>query len=410
MRALSHRNFRLFWFGQLISLIGSWMQSAAQWWLVHRLTHEPVWLGIVGTAAFLPVFLFSFLAGAVADRVAKRWLIVATQTASMTLALILSVLTFTGAVTVQHVVAFAFLLGLVNAFDMPARQSFVIEMVGGEDLMNAIALNSSIFNAARVIGPSVAGFMIATTGEATCFLINGLSFIPVIAGLFMMRLPKHERPAARPVLQAIGEGFRYIRSSPRMRALLLAVAVSSIFGTSFTILLPVFADVILGEGARGYGLLMAAFGLGAVLGALRLAGRRETKGSGRLVAMGLGAFGAALVGLSFSRSFVLSQGLLLVAGGAMITQLATTNTLLQTRSPDDIRGRVLSFYTFSLVGLAPIGTMLAGVVAQELSAPWAVRIGGAVCLVGAAWFAARIPALRRGGASSTAEPGARSAH
>ncbi|MDM7914173.1 MAG: MFS transporter, partial [Candidatus Eisenbacteria bacterium] len=392
-RALRHRNFRLFWFGQLISLIGTWMQGAAQWWLVHRLTSEPIWLGIVGAAAFLPVFLFSFLAGVVADRVPKRRLLVATQFSAMTLALVLSALTFSDVVTVYHVAVIAFCLGIVNAFDMPARQAFVIEMVGEDDLFNAIALNSSVFNAARVVGPAVAGLVIAATGEAVCFLVNGLSFLPVIAGLLAMRLEKPRARPHRPVLHELSEGFSFVLRTVRVRAVLLAVAISSIFGMSFTILLPVFADEILHQGARGYGLLMGAFGVGAVTSALRLAARSSTRGSARLITIGLGLFGTSLILLSFSRVFALSLVILVLTGGAMITQLATTNTYLQRVSPDAIRGRVLSIYSFTLVGVAPIGSFLAGFVAQHFGAPWSVRLGGIACLVGAGWFASRIPAL-----------------
>jgi MFS family permease len=393
-RALRHRNFRLFWTGQLISLIGTWMQSASQGWLVHRLTHEPMWLGLVGTATFLPVFLFSFLGGVVADRAPKRTLIIATQSVALCLALVLSVLTFTNAVTVYHILVIAFLLGTVNAFDMPARQSFVIEMVGGEDLINAVALNSSVFNTARVVGPAIAGLLIATTGEAVCFLLNGISFIPVIIGLVAMRLPPHPRREHRPVVQELREGFRFVIRSPRIRTLLQAVAVTSIFGMSFTVLLPVFAENVLGRGARTYGLLMGAVGLGAVTGALHLAGRSSTRGSGRLIAIGMTVFGLALFFLSYSRSFFVSEILLFFVGGSMITQLATTNTLLQRTAPDEIRGRVLSAYTFVLVGLAPIGTFLYGAVAQRIGAPWAVRIGGFICMVGAVWFVMQIPSIR----------------
>jgi MFS family permease len=394
IRALRHRNFRLFWIGQLVSLTGSWMQSAAQWWLVHRLTQEPIWLGIVGTATFLPVFLFSFLGGVLADRLPKRRILVATQMASMTLAIGLAAFTYLGIVTVHHIVLFAFLLGTVNAIDMPARQAFVIELVGGEDLLNAVALNSSIFNAARVIGPAAAGLLIASTGEAVCFLLNGLSFLPVIAGLATMRLAASAPRRAASLRQEIGEGFAFVRTAPRVQAVLAAVAVSSIFGMSFTVLLPVFADRILGSGPRGYGLLMGAVGLGAVGGALRLAGRTDVRGSGRRIGIGMLVFGAALLALSFSRTFALSWIFLLVAGAAMITQLATTNTYLQRTAPDAIRGRVLSIYTFVLVGLAPLGTFSAGAVAQLFGAPWAVRLGGVLCLAGALVFVSRLPRLR----------------
>lgn len=386
-RALRHRNFRLFWFGQLISLIGTWMQSAAQWWLVHRLTHEPIWLGIVGTATFLPVFLFTFLGGVVADRAPKRTMLVVTQISAMVLALVLSILTHTGAVTVTHIIILAFLLGTVNAFDMPIRQSFVVELVGDGDLMNAIALNSSVFNAARVIGPAVAGLLIASTGEALCFFLNGVSFVPVIIGFLMMRLAPTERRRPKPVLHELAEGFRFVTRTERVRRILLAVGISSVFGMSFTVLLPVFADKILGAGARGYGLLMGAVGVGAVTGALRLAGRTSTHGTARLITGGMALFGLALLGVAVSRQFVLSMAFLAIVGAAMITQLATTNTYLQRTTPNELRGRVLSIYSFVLVGLAPVGSFLAGALAQRFGGPWAVGLGGGACLVGAAIFA-----------------------
>jgi MFS family permease len=399
-RALRHRNFRLFWYGQLISLIGTWMQSAAQWWLVHRLTHSPMWLGIVGTATFLPVFLFIFLGGVVADRVPKRRILVATQTVSMCLAIGLSILTFTGTVRVGWIIAFAFALGTVNAFDMPARQAFVVEMVGGDDLLNAVALNSSIFNAARVLGPAFAGIVIAATGEATCFLLNGISFVPVIAGLLAMRLTGWVPRVPLPVLHELREGFRYVLATPRVRAILQAVGIASVFGMSYSIMLPIFADKILGTGASGYGILMGAVGLGAVASALRLAGRRSIRGSGRLIAIGMGIFGASLFAFSFSRNFYLSAAILLVSGGAMIMQLATANTYLQTTTPNDLRGRTLSIYSFVLVGLAPIGSFLTGVVAQGMGAPAAVRIGGLITVAGALLFASQIPKIRASGPSS----------
>jgi MFS family permease len=399
-RALRHRNFRLFWYGQLISLVGTWMQSAAQWWLVHRLTHEPIWLGIVGTATFLPVFLFTFLGGVVADRAPKRTMLVVTQACSLVLALVLSILTFTHVVTVTHIVVLAFLLGTVNAFDIPVRQAFVIDLVGGEDLMNAIALNSSIFNAARVIGPAVAGLLIASTGEAVCFLLNGISFLPVIGGFLLMRLaPTPPRPP-RPIAQELAEGFRFVARTPRIRVILQAVAISSIFGMSFTILLPVFADKILNQGARGYGLLMGAVGLGAVTGALRLAGRTSTHGTARLITAGMGLFGISLIAMALSRQFYLSLGILMVVGAAMITQLATTNTYLQRTTPNELRGRVLSIYSWVLVGLAPAGSFLAGALAQRFGGPWAVGIGGSLCLIGAVSFGLR---NRRGIAPAPAQ-------
>jgi MFS family permease len=370
------------------------MAYAAQWWLVHRLTEEPIWLGIVGTAHFLPVFLFSFVAGAVADRFPKRALLVATQSTAAVLALILAILTFAEVITVYHIVVLALLLGTVFALDMPTRQSFVIEMVGQEDVLNAVALNSSIFNGARVVGPAIAGVVIAASSEAVCFLVNSISFLAVITGLLLMRLHPLPRPKRRAIHHEIAEGFRFVRQTIVVQRFLLAAGISSIFGMSYQILLPVFADTILGQGPRGYGVLVGSLGLGAVAGALRLAGRTSTGGSGRRVATGMGLFGLALFSFSFSRIYILSAALLVVAGAAMITQLATTNTFLQRTSPDSIRGRVLSMYIFIFVGMAPIGTFLAGALAQRIGAPWAIRIGGAVCMAGALWFAGRLRQVR----------------
>jgi MFS family permease len=311
----------------------------------------------------------------------------------MCLALTLAFLTFTDLVTVYHIIVMAFLLGTVFSLDMPTRQSFVIEMVGTEDLQNAVALNSSIFNGARVLGPAVAGLVIAGTGEAVCFLINGLSFVPVIVGLTLMRLPATPRRERRPLHHELTDGFRFVRSSRRVRTILQAAAIVSVFGMSYQILLPVFADEVLGQGPRAYGMLMGALGLGAVLGALRLAGRRGTDGSGKRIVLGMAVFGASLFCFSFSRIYPLSWFLLLVAGSALITQLATTNALLQHASPDEIRGRVLSMYTFTLVGLAPIGTFVAGVIAQRISAPWAMRVAGIVCVTGAVWVFSRLRSM-----------------
>ena len=395
LRALSHRNFQLFFSGQLISLIGTWMQSVAQSWLVYRLTGSSVLLGTVAFAGQIPVLLLAPIGGTLADRHNRHRIVIATQISAMALASILAVLTLTGRIQVWHIAVMGALLGVVNAFDIPARQSFLVEMVGKEDLMNAIALNSSMFNGARVIGPAVAGILVAWIGEGWCFFANAVSYLAVIAGLMMMRLgPRRTPDRTVSALESIIEGFRYARRTGPIRALLLLVGLVSLVGMPYTVLMPVFADAILHGGAKGLGILMGATGLGALCGALTLAHRTGPRGLGTWAAAAAAGFGVGLLLFSLSRWFWISAALLVGTGFCMMLQMACTNTLLQSMVPDRLRGRVMALYSMMFMGMAPFGALFAGLVASRLGAPITVTVGGAVCILGAGLFASRLPLLR----------------
>jgi MFS family permease len=361
LRAFRHRNYRLFFSGQLISLTGTWMQSVAESWLVFRLTGSAALLGVSSFVSLAPVFLFATVGGTVADRASRHRIIIATQSASMVLPLILAALTFTGAVRVWHVLVLAGCLGVVNAFDIPARQAFLVEMVGRDDLMNAIALNSSMVNGARVVGPAVAGLLVAAIGEGWCFLLNGLSYIAVITGLLLMEVPPKPRAAAtRSAWRDTMAGFAFVARTAPVKALLVLLGVVSFAGMPYSVLMPVFAESILHGGARGLGLLMGASGLGALGGALSLVRRGGVRGLGRWVATASASFGVALVAFSLSRSFWLSALLLIPVGGSMMVQMASSNTLIQAMVPDALRGRVMAVYSMMFMGMAPFGALWAG--------------------------------------------------
>ncbi len=395
LRAFRHRNYRLFFTGQLVSLTGTWMQSVAQSWLVYRLTGSAVMLGLVGFSSQIPVFLIAPLGGAVSDRKNRLRILIVSQSVSMLLAFVLAALTLTDRVHVVHVFLLAAALGVVNAFDIPARQAFVVDMVGRDDLLNAIALNSSMFNGARIIGPAIAGVLVAGIGEGWCFFANALSYLAVIAGLMMMNVPVQRCvPSAGSALASIIEGFRFVGTSVPIRALLLLLGLVSLMGMPYVVLMPIFADRIFHGGASALGLLMGASGVGALLGALRLAVRQGVKGLGRWVALSAGAFGASLILFSLSRSFWLSAALLLPVGFAMMVEMAASNTLIQMLVPDHLRGRVMAVYSMMFMGMAPSGALLAGVLADRIGAPATVAIGGAVCIIGSAVFGFYLPALR----------------
>jgi MFS family permease len=394
LRALQHRNFQLFFSGQLISLIGTWMQSVAQSWLVYRLTGSALLLGSVGFASQVPVFLFSPLGGIAADRINRRHIVITTQIAAMLLAFALAALTLLGKVHVWHVFVLASLLGIVNAFDIPGRQSFLVEMVGKEDLMNAIALNSSMFNGARVIGPAIAGILVAKIGEGWCFLGNAVSYIAVIIGLLLMRVQPPARAAMASPFEHMMAGFRFVNETAPIRALLLLLGLVSLVGMPYVVLMPIFADQILHGGARGLGILMGATGVGALLGALTLAFREGVKGLGRWVAWCCAGFGASLVVFALSHKFWLSVILLLPVGYTMMLQMACSNTLIQVMVPDALRGRVMAVYSMMFMGMAPIGALLGGALAERLGAPFTVGVGGLACLAGACWFALHLPKIR----------------
>ncbi len=396
VRALRHRNFQLFFAGQLISLVGTWMQTVAQSWLVYRMTNSALLLGTVGFASQIPVFIIAPIGGIVADRRDRQHVVIATQTASMILAGILAALTLSGRVQVWHIMVLASGLGVVNAFDIPARQAFLIDMVGREDLMNAIALNSSMFNGARIIGPAVAGILVASIGEGWCFFANAVSYIAVIVGLLMMRIEHAAKLAAEgSPLQNILEGFAFVKNTKPIRAILLLLALVSFVGMPYAVLMPVFADKILHGGARALGILMCSTGVGALLGAASLAARVGVRGLGRLIAICSVGFGASLVLFAFSRIFWLSTVLLLPVGFCMMVQMASSNTLIQAMVPDQLRGRVLSVYTMMFMGMAPFGALGAGAVAHRVGAPWTVAVGGFACMIGAAFFWTQLPSFRR---------------
>jgi len=396
-RALSHRNYRLFFGGQGISLIGTWMQQIAMSWLVYRLTGSAVLLGIVGFTSRVPTFLVSPFAGVLLDRVNRHRILVMTQTLSMAQAMILAGLVLTGSVAVWHVIALSLVLGLINSVDVPARQSFVVEMIERrEDLGNAIALNSTIVNGARLVGPSIAGILIAALGEGLCFLLNGLSFIAVILALLAMKLTPREK-GNRPsrVLRELKEGFSYAFGSPPIRSVLFLLALVSLMGVPYTVLMPIFAEKILQRGPEALGFLLGANGVGALAGSIYLASRKSVLGLGRIIAISAGLFGIGLIGFSFSRLFWLSLCFMLLTGSGMMVQMAASNTVLQTLVEEDKRGRVMSLYTMSFMGMVPFGSLLAGNLAHGIGAPKTVMLGGIACLLGSVWFARKLPALRK---------------
>jgi MFS family permease len=379
--ALRHRNFRLFWWGQLVSLIGTWMQNVGQAWLVLELTHSPFKLGVISALQFLPMLILSFITGPLLDYFPRRRIIIGTQTGMMILAFILAILDWTGTVRYWHIVILATFLGIVNTIDMPARQAFIIEMVGKEDLMNAIALNSSIFNAARAVGPALAGLLIGAAGTAVCFFMNGLSFLAVLWGLLLMQfkeLPPMPHQSHH-IFEDIREATTYIRHTPVVLITILLVSVVSVFGTNFNVLVPVFARQELHRDAAAFGFLMSSFGFGALIGAVSLAAlsRHGPKpfmmlGGG----MGLSLF---LILLGFQRSFGLSSVLLALSGWSMVTFFGMANTTVQLNTEDRLRGRVMSVYTLAFGGLTPFGSMFAGSVAHWFKTPLTFALGGLVC-------------------------------
>jgi MFS family permease len=393
--ALGHRNYRLFFFGQLVSLIGTWMQNVAQAWLVYELTHSPFKLGVVSFCAGVPVLLFSLWAGVLADRVPKRRLLVVTQTVMMTLAFILATDMFLGTIQWWHIAIMAFLLGTANAFDGPTRQAFVVEMVGREELMNAIALNSAMFNTARIVGPALAGIILAAVGAAWCFVLNGVSFLAVIAGLVLMNVkPYIGATSTESPRRQMREGLSYIWHHPTVRPLITLVAVSNMFALGYLALLPAFAQDVLHAGTVGYGLMSTAIGLGALAGALMLASLGNYQRKGLILTAGNLLFPVMVIALSLSRSFHLTLGILVVGGLGFMTQNATANTLVQTTVPDALRGRVMSVYMMVFLGFFPIGSLIAGAVAERFGVPVGAAFGGIIALAYSLYLAWRLPEIR----------------
>ncbi len=396
LRALRSRNYRLFFLGQGVSLIGTWMQTLAMSWLVYRLSNSAFILGIVGFAGDLPSFILMPLAGVWADRINRRKILVITQTLAMIQAFVLAILVLTGSVQVWHLIVLAVSLGLINAFDMPARQSFVIEMVEDKkDLPNAIALNSSIFNSARLIGPAVAGILIAVLGEGYCFLINGFSFLAVIAALLSMQIKPHRgRAKIGGTLQGLKEGFSYALGFMPIRSLLFLVAIVSLMGMSYAVLMPVLAREVLAGGSHTFGFLMGAGGLGALIAGIHLASRKSVLGLGRLIPLSLALFSLSIIALSLSHNLGLSLVIMLAAGFGVMTQIASCNTLIQTMVEEDKRGRTMGIYAMSFRGISPFGSLLAGSLASKIGAPHTIQIGGIFCLMAALWFYRKLPAFR----------------
>jgi MFS family permease len=397
-RALRHRNFRLFLSGQFVSLVGTWMQSVALGWLLYRLTRSPFLLGLAGFLTQIPSLVLSPLAGVWADRWNRHRLVIGTQALAMVQALALAGLVLSGREAIGPILLLNLLLGVVNAVDVPVRQTFVVEMVaGGEDLPNAIALNSSAFNLARLVGPSLAGVLVAWVGEGVVFLVNGLSYLAVIAALLAIRLPpaRTAAPAGKELWAHLREGLEYVAGFRPIRAVLVLLAAVNLLGISAMVLLPVFAGDVMHGDADTLGLLVGSIGVGALAGALYMATRRSVMGLGRVIVVAVSVFGASLLLLSACRGPWAAAPVLACAGFGMMVHMASSNTIVQTLVDPEKRGRVMSLYAVAFMGSAPFGNLLMGAVASRIGAPWTAGLAGLCCLAGAAAFARALPALRR---------------
>lgn len=395
-RSLQYRNFRLFFSGQGISLVGTWMHRITMPWLVYHMTGSPFLLGVVSFSGQIPTFILTPLAGVITDRWSKYNVILAAQVLSMIQAFILAVLCLSGTVQLWQIIVLAAGLGIVNAFEVPARQSFVIDMVDKkEDLGNAIALNSLIFNGARLIGPSIAGIILASSSEGVCFLINAVSYIFVIVSLLMMdKIDKRTKKKETNVIRELTDGWHYTFGYAPIRHLIILLTVSSLLGMSYSVLMPVFTKDVLHVGSNAYGFLMGAAGFGALLGAASLASKESVIKMGRIVPFSAMLFGFSLIGLAFSRSIYISLVLMLFIGLGMMMQTATTNTILQTITDDDKRGRVMGFYSMAIMGTAPFGSLLAGGMAKAIGTPVTILIFGTATVTGALYFLKKLPRLK----------------
>jgi MFS family permease len=395
-RALRHRNFRLFFGGQSISLIGTWMTRVATSWLVYRLTKSSLLLGTVSFAGQIPTFLLAPLAGVIVDRIDRRKVLVWTQALAMLQSLALAWLTLTHRINITEVLILSSMQGIINAFDMPGRQSFMVKMVEDRaDLSNAIAINSSMVNVARLIGPSLAGILIAATNEGWCFLVDGISYIAVIASLMMMRVASATEPGRRTsMLAQLREGWDYVAGFPPIRTILLLFALLSLMGWPFMVLMPIFAAQVLRGGPHTLGFLMGAVGVGSLISALSLVVRRSVRGLGKMIPIAATAFGVGLICFGLSTNLWLSMALLLLAGFGMMQGLTASNTIIQTLADEKMRGRVMSYYTMAFVGMAPFGSLLAGTLAHLIGAPRTVIVSGIACIAGSLWFWSRIRAIR----------------
>jgi MFS family permease len=397
LRALESKNYRLFFAGQAISLIGTWMTQVAMIWLVYHLTNSALLLGVVGFSSQIPSFVIGPFGGIFVDRWNRHRILVTTQILAMIQSLALAVLALTGIIQIWHIILLSIFQGFINAFDAPARQAFVTEMIEKkEDLGNAIALNSSMFNGARLVGPAMAGLVIASVGAGMCFLIDGLSYIAVIASLLAMKLkPRQITVQTTNVWQRLKEGFIYAFSFPPIRAILLLLALFSFMGMPYMVLIPIFATKILDGDAETLGFLMTASGLGALMGGIYLSSRQSVVGLGKVIAFSPAVLGVGLIIFSQSRLLWLSLLMMLIVGCASILQIASSNTILQTIVEEDKRGRLMSLYTMSFLGILPFGNLAAGALASRIGAPNTVMIGGLFCILGSLIFAKQLPKLTR---------------
>lgn len=396
-RSLRHRNYRLFFSGQSISLIGTWMQRIALPWVVYQMTGSEVLLGVVGFASTIPSFLLAPVAGVLIDRWSRYRVLIATQIIAMLQAGVLAALSLTGNLDIWNIIVLSVVLGCINSFDMPARQSFVINMVNDkEDIGNAVALNSMMFNGARLVGPSVAGVVLALAGEGICFLTNAVSYIFVIVSLFAMKVePSVEKKNKAHIFKEMKEGLDYTFGFPPIKSVILLLGLVSLMGFSYQVLMPVYAKDILHGDSHTYGFLMGGAGAGALLGALYLASRDSVLKLGRLIPAAAALLSTGLIALSLTSLFPISMFLMFFTGLGMMTYTAASNTILQTLADEDKRGRVMSFYTMALMGTAPFGSLLAGWLAKIIGTPWTIFAGGAACLLGALVFYRRLPALKK---------------
>ena len=395
-RALNHRNFRIFFMGQFVSRVGFWMQNVAQAWLVYRLTESSLMLGLVAFAGQVPTLIFGLLAGVVADRFSRYQVILLMLVFSLIQALVLGILTVGGWITAWQVFALALVAGTIQAFEMPARQSFLMEIVGRDDITSAVALNSTLVNGARVIGPALAGLFVAQFGEGICFLFNGMTFMPIILGFLAMRLPPRmetDQPQSS-TATFIREGITYAVHTPAIRLLLILISLISLISTPYTVLMPIFAGDILHSGPNGMGMLMGAAGVGAVVGALLLARHQDTEKLGRVMAVALIRFGIGLLLFSWSENLWLSMLVLPLVGSGFMVPMSVTNTLLQTLAPDHLRGRVMSLFFIMFMGAPPIGSLLAGFLTPLIGAPITVGSMGVLSLIVSVYVFARLHLLR----------------
>ncbi len=379
--ALEYRDFRLFWMGQTISVTGTWMHSTAQGWLVYSLTRSPYWLGVVAACSSLPVLLLSLFGGVAADRLPKRNLLLVTQALSIVPAVAVGILTSLGVVQVWQVICLALLFGTLNAFDIPARQSFMAEMVTKNHLMNAIALNSASFNAARMVGPMIAGLAISYMGVAACFYLNALSFVPVVIALWMIKTSGEPHVSGRSVLGEIADGLRFMRGEPAIWKTVLVISAFSLFGMPFSAMLPVMAEEVLGVGAKGFGFMASALGAGAFLAAVTLALAGQMKDTRRTMSIAALVFPVALFAFASSTRYALSLCALVVAGFAVVSFMALANTTIQVNTPDNMRGRMMSVFALTFLGMAPLGNYVMGTAADSIGTVQALHIASAVCFV-----------------------------